>query len=90
MISFPLSLALIPYGLVVIFFAVMAIINVYHLVHYGATTGVSYVVTFLFLAGGVFILFFTWWALQGTDWGRDVGLIMPFAGGFDPPDFTQP
>jgi hypothetical protein len=81
MLSFPFVLALLPYGLVVVFFAVMAIINVSYLVHYGATTAVSFVVTFLFLAGGVFILFFTWQGLQGTDWGRTINLPVPFVGG---------
>jgi hypothetical protein len=78
MIGFPFAFVLIPYGLVVLFFALFAVINVYHLVHYGATTGVSFVVTFLFLAGAVFIMFFTWQALAGVDWGREVNLAIPF------------
>lgn len=78
MLGFPFAFVLIPYGLVILFFALFAVINVYHLVHYGATTGVSFVVTFLFLAGAVFIMFFTWQALVGVDWGREVHLAIPF------------
>jgi hypothetical protein len=78
MLTLPLSLALVPYAIIVMFFAVLAIINVYHLVHYGATTGVSFVVTFLFLAGGAFILFFTWQAVAGADWSQTVSFT-PFA-----------
>lgn len=72
MFAFPISYFLVPYGLVVLFFAIMAIVNVYHLVHYGATTGVSFVVTFLFLAGAAFILFFTWQAAGTADWSQQI------------------
>lgn len=73
-IAFPFAIILIPYGLIVAFFAVLAIVNVFHLVGYGATTGPSFAVTFLFLAGAVFILFFTWEGVKGTDWEAPVTL----------------
>lgn len=81
MLTFPFALVLIPYGLLIIFFVLMATINVFHLVHYGATTGVSFMVTFLFLAGAVFILFFTWQSLVGVDWGRTINIPIPFTAG---------
>jgi hypothetical protein len=77
MFSFPIAIALIPYGLTLIFFALLAVINVYHLVHYGATSGVSFVVTFMFLAGAAFILFFTWQAVGDTDWSQQID-VAPF------------
>lgn len=78
MLDFPLAVALIPYALTVIFFVVLAVIHVYHLVHYGATSSVSFIVTFMFLAGGAFILFFTWQALASTDWSQRISFT-PFA-----------
>lgn len=80
MISFPFSFVLIPYALVVLFFIVMAIINVHVLVYYGATTKMSFIVTFLFLAGGTLILFATWHALQGTDWTQQISFAIPTIG----------
>lgn len=77
MISISLSALLIPFGLAVAFFVVLAFINVYHLVHYGATTGVSFLVTFLFLAGGVFVLFFTWQELRDVDWSQSMDFGIP-------------
>ncbi len=77
MLSLSFALVLIPYGLALLFFALMALVNVYHLIHYGATTAISFVVTFLFLAGAVFILFFTWQALQNVDWNRAITIEVP-------------
>jgi L-cystine uptake protein TcyP (sodium:dicarboxylate symporter family) len=79
MISFPLSLVLIPYGIVLLLFALLAAYSVHNLVKYGATTNTSFVATFSFLAGAVFVLFFTWQALQGTDWSQEINLSAPFA-----------
>ncbi len=79
MTTFPFILILIPYGLAILFFALMALINVLHLIHYGSPTITSFLVTFLFLTGAVFILFFTWQELQGTDWGRIITVNLPFS-----------
>ena len=72
MITIPLSLFLIPYGFVVLFFLLLAFINIFHIIHYGATTQVSFIVTFLFLAGAAYILFFTWQTLGGVDWNHEI------------------
>ncbi|HTK05025.1 MAG TPA: hypothetical protein VL500_05545 [Candidatus Eisenbacteria bacterium] len=78
MISFPLSLVLIPYGIVVLIFILLAAYSVHNLVRYGATTNSSFFATFAFLAGAVFVMFFTWSALRGTDWTQEVTI----GGGF--------
>ena len=85
MLSLSFALILIPYALVVAFFAVMALIHVQHLIHYGATTKMSFAVTFCFLAGAVLILFTTWYLLQGTDWSQRMIIDTPGFGG-DPSD----
>ena len=74
MLSFPLSLILIPYGIVVLLFILLAAYSVHNLVRYGATTNSSFVATFAFLAGAVFVMFFTWSALRGTDWTQEVSI----------------
>ncbi len=84
MISFPLSFVLIPYGIVILIFAFLAMYSVHNLVKYGATTNSSFVATFAFLAGAVFVMFFTWYALRGTDWTQDISFGAPVA------SFTSP
>ena len=82
MVQFPFALILFPYGLVVLFVLIFALANIFHLIHYGATTAISFVVTFAYLAGMVFLFYFTWTALTGTDWQ------MPIV--FDAPSFNKP
>ncbi|MBI4457823.1 hypothetical protein HY633_02570 [Candidatus Uhrbacteria bacterium] len=74
MISIALSALLIPYALIAASFMVMAMVNIYHLVHYGATTRMSFVITFVFYAVSVLIIFFTLQALEGTDWSQTFNL----------------
>ena len=77
MISIPFNFILFPYAVVLLFIAVMSLINVMHLVRHGATSGISYVVTMMFIVGSASILFGTWMALQGTDWTQQITLALP-------------
>lgn len=72
MVTFPLSLALIPFTIVLLLVMGVASISTLHLIRYGATTKVSFVVTFAFFAGTVLLLFFTWFSLRGVDWQQPV------------------
>lgn len=74
MITLSLASILIPYAVVVAFFLIFALVNIYHMIHFGETTKVSFLVTFAFYAVSVLILFFTWQALQGTDWQQAISL----------------
>ena len=77
MISFPLAFALIPYGIVLLFFIIFSLINITHLIRYGATTGVSLFMTFIFLAGAVIILFVSWQILGTINWGQPIVFSLP-------------
>lgn len=79
MLSFPLILILIPYGIVVALFLFIAAYSVHNLVRYGATTTGSFLATFAFLAGATFVFFFTWQALANTDWERPINIGLPTA-----------
>ncbi len=79
MFSFSLSLILIPYGIVVLVFAGLALFSVHNLVKYGATTHASFLATFAFLAGAVFVFFFTWLTLKDVDWGQQISVGLPTA-----------
>jgi len=71
-VSFSLSLVLIPYGLIAAFVAAFAIFNIHHLVHYGATTRLSYAITATFLFGIVAIAFLTLFQLRGVNWDQPI------------------
>jgi hypothetical protein len=77
MFAIPFSFILIPYAVVLLFVALMSFISVSHLVRHGATSGISFIVTFLFIVGSASILFGTWTALQGTDWTQQITLSLP-------------
>lgn len=78
-VSFPLFLLLVLFGLVVVAVGIYAFLNIEHLIHYGETTGVSFGVTFAWLAGTVLIFFFTWQLLQGTNWKQPIVIGSPAA-----------
>jgi len=70
--SFSLGLLLIPYFIAVGGFLLFAVLNVYHLITYGATTRTSFLFTFIFLAGAVLIAFGSWYFLSGIDWSAPI------------------
>lgn len=80
MFEIPISIALIPYGLALLLFLIFAIVDGYHLIHYGETTKVSYWVTFVFFAVSATILFVTLYLLRGTDWSQSFTIALPFVG----------
>jgi len=88
-VNFTIAALLIPYALVVIFVGVFAFFNIHHLVHYGATTRLSYAVTMTFLIGVTCILFLTWQQLGGVNWSQAMSLT-PSLSGFSLPDAPNP
>ncbi|HCC22470.1 hypothetical protein A2480_01535 [Candidatus Uhrbacteria bacterium RIFOXYC2_FULL_47_19] len=74
--SLPLAIILIPYGVIVLVFAIVALLNVYHLIHYSATSKTSFAFTFIFLAGTAVIAFLTWQAVGGVDWQTPISISL--------------
>lgn len=74
MLVFPLSLLLVPYAIIVAIFLLFAALNVLHLVHYGETTHVSFILTAVFFLGTVLVVSVTWFALSDVDWTRPVSV----------------
>lgn len=79
MIVFPLWFLAIPYLLVAAFVAVMAVFTIFHFVKYSETTFVTFIGVLLYLAGTAYILFFTWQALEGTEWRYPVEIRTLFS-----------
>ncbi len=80
MVSFPLYLALVPFALVLVGVAIMAVVSIGHLMHYGATTFLSFLITFAYLAGSATILFITWQMVQDVDWTQPVEIRLSVPG----------
>ena len=74
MITFSFSLALIPYAIILILAMVVAAVSTFHLIQFGATSKISFIVTFTFFAGTVLLLSLTWFSLRDVDWQQPVTL----------------
>ncbi len=92
MLLFPLYILLIPYVLFAAYIAVLALLNIRHLIHYGAATLVSFVITFAYLAGSVFIVNATYRELSDLDWKTPqvIRLELPGAATFNQMNDAQP
>jgi hypothetical protein len=75
--SIPIAVFLIPYVIILAVFGLFYLVNVYHLVHYGASTTASRWASVAFLGATACILLFTYTALQGTDWTTPISLGLP-------------
>lgn len=66
---------LIPYALFGLLFAILALVDVYHMVRFGTFGLVNFVALFLFLAGTAIILWWTAGALVSVDWQQPIATI---------------
>lgn len=71
MLAIPLYTFLGLYLLLLAVFTLFFIINIAHLVQTGSLTFVSFIVTFLFMASIVLLIYATMNLLAGTDWVQD-------------------
>jgi hypothetical protein len=79
-ISFPFWFILIPYGIVIVIVAVIALLALHHLRSYGASRWVGSFVTASYFVGTVIILLATASLLRGTDWTAAVSFAPTFFG----------
>jgi len=70
MVEISLYVYLIPYGILVVIFAIYALVNLYHLFVYGFLSYLSFLMTFLFLAGAILVLFITYKYGLKIDWSQ--------------------
>lgn len=71
MVEISLYTFLIIYGLGIALFIIFAIFNLYHLFAYGFLSFSSFLVTFLFLAFTILLLFITYKYGQLIDWSTN-------------------
>lgn len=76
--TFPLYFVLFPYYLFLAIFAIMALIDIYHLVRFSSISFGSFLATFIFLGGTVYILFWTFVILSPIDFQQIVTTFQNF------------
>ncbi|KKU07047.1 MAG: hypothetical protein UX10_C0016G0002 [Candidatus Magasanikbacteria bacterium GW2011_GWA2_45_39] len=76
--TFPLYLVLFPYYFFLAIFAIMALIDVYHLARFSSVNFGSFLATFLFLSGTIYILYWTFSVLSPIDFQQIVTTFQNF------------
>ncbi len=68
-------LFLIPYGLFLLIYLCFSLVNLYHLIKFGTANLTAFLVTFLFLAGAVLILYTSYNYILTIDWTRTINIV---------------
>lgn len=70
--SFPLYFILLPYSLFLLIYLIFILMDIYHLILFSEMSIVSFFMTFIFLAGVVYALYWTWQLSLPIDWKQVV------------------
>ena len=73
--SFPLSFLLIPYGFFLLFFALMSLVYLYHLLRYGAGSWGTYLFIAFFVVTAFIIASVSLAYISAIDWSQPLQLI---------------
>ncbi len=73
--SFPLYYILAPFALFSFIYAIFILMDLYHLAHFAEVHLVAFFATFIFLAGVIYILFWTWNLSQPINWNETVSIL---------------
>ena len=68
-----LEIFLYVYYILVGLFVIFALLNLYHIFRFGFTGFQGFFATFLFLAGAVLILHFSWQSISAINWQQPLG-----------------
>lgn len=75
MFTIPLYIFLFIYFLFLAFFAVLSILNFYHVAVTASFTMASFIVSFFTFTLTILTIYFTWYLLQNIDWRMGVTLF---------------
>jgi len=75
--EFPLSVMLVPYGIIFLYVLFFALMNLQHLFHYGTSVGTAKTAAWVWFLGTLAILCITFITLRNTDWGYQVSISPP-------------
>ncbi|MEK7189399.1 MAG: hypothetical protein AAB666_00250 [Patescibacteria group bacterium] len=85
--AFPLFYILFPVALFAVIYAVFILMDVYHLISFAEVHFMSFFMTFIFLAGIVYISFWTWTLAQPIDWNEPVTIFQSISFSPEPETF---
>lgn len=71
----PPYILLIPFALVALVSLFFSLVDVSHLLRYGARNAVGFMATFLYVAGAAIIVFLTWQRLPDIVWTDPMNLL---------------
>lgn len=74
----PLAVFLIPYGIFLLAFGVFGIVDIINLIKYRSSDLTAFVLTFLYVAGSVLLLYATWYFLVDVNWNEQFTLFNSF------------
>lgn len=73
--SFPLFYLLFPYAFFLLIYLIFILMDIYHLILFSEMSLISFFMTFLFLAGVVYGLYWTWQLSLPTDWKQMITIF---------------
>lgn len=75
--DFPLSVLLVPYGIIFLYVLFFALMNLQHLFHYGTSAGTAKTAAWVWFLGTLAILTITFGTLRNTDWSHELSVSPP-------------
>ena len=73
--TFPISAFLIAYFIFLVFFAIFAYFDIYHVLKFGTLNFTNFLATFIFFGVTTLILFLTYQYINQIDWTTPVSLF---------------
>ena len=74
-LALPPYILLIPFVIVTLIAVFFSLVNISHLLRYGARDGVGFLTTFFYVSGGAIIMFMVWSHLPDLDWTTPINLL---------------
>lgn len=79
--SFPLYFILFPYSLFLLIYLIFILIVISHLILFSEMSIVSFFMTFVFLAGVVYVFYWTWQLSLPIDWKQVITVFQDISFG---------
>jgi len=70
--TIPLTIFLVLYAAFLVFYVIFSFFNIFHLMKFGAISFTTYFMAFLYLAGILVVLFFSYQGLAAIDWSEGI------------------
>ncbi len=75
--NLPFYALILPYAIFLLIFVILSIVSLVDLISHSANDAVSFLITFLFLAATIIVVFESWQLLSQFDWTRMMPINLP-------------